>query len=563
VLRSSFRILPLLALAVTLAVAPTDQVGAASTADEAAQLSDRAFNLLNSINARSSSQTLAGPIASFAADAQSLSQALGSDNKVGASSAMANLEADRAAVDSAMKGSGDLAAWDALKNQLDAIAKAVPATAGASASAVAATSSGSAAADAAEPSRSVTSIPAPGTSAERIGPMPAISSAPPKAVIESRYNDSNGLRIKGYLEGTELTSAGIYQDGQLLKPLSINPANGEERINFDIGLGTAEPGMSIRVADAQGHSAEAFVSSPDAAPVSTNDSAAAPVGVEVDRSSPESDNEASVTGTAEIPSHGQTRPSPSKRHTIQSHLGDVRIDVVAIRQLAVSPPMYEVLGVIEGRDVTRAGVYIDGRLAARIPTSSSDSANNIDQHFVADGRTVTIRAFGVGNNFVEQPLDLATAVANASPMFNPMGGGSGAIASGAISTGAPANAVPGTIAIRIDSVINLSPMRTVVKGEITGHGVQTIALYQNGVLDQNIPVSAGGGLFGSVLSHFGRQTVPFTAYYNPANGPAVIRATDSTGAYTEQPVAIGGMSDYMNAPPVINNVGSGIGGSSW
>jgi hypothetical protein len=546
-----------------LTIAPTHQASAASTADEAAQLSDRAFNLLNSINARGGQPALAGPVASFAADAQSLSQALASDNKAAASSAMANLEADRAAVDSAAKGSPDSAAWNVLKNQLDGIAKAVPANAGVSTSAMTSTSSGAAASAASEPPRSVTSIPAPSASPERIGPMPAISSSPPKAVIESRYNDSNGLRIKGYLEGMELTSAGIYQDGQLLKPLSINPVNGEERINFDIGLGSAEPGMSIRVADAEGHSAEAFVSSPDAAPVSSNDSAAAPSGVEVDRSSPDAENETSAAGTAEIPSHGQTRPSPSKRHTIQSHLGDVRIDVVAIRQLAVTPPMYEVLGVIEGRDVTRAGVYIDGRLAARIPTSSSDSANNIDQHFVADGRTVTIRAFGAGDNFVEQPLDLSTAVANASPMFNPMGSGSGAIASGAIGAGGPANAVPGTIAIRIDSVINLSPMRTVVKGEITGHGVQTIALYQNGVLDQNIPISAGGGLFGSVLSHFGRQTVPFTAYYNPANGPAVIRATDSTGAYTEQPVAIGGMSDYMNAPPVINNVGSGMGGSSW
>jgi hypothetical protein len=130
-------------------------------------------------------------------------------------------------------------------------------------------------------------------------------------------------------------------------------------------------------------------------------------------------------------------------------------------------------------------------------------------------------------------------------------------------TGAPDNAVAGTIAIHIAAVTNLTPGRTIVKGEVSGRGVQSIGLYQNGVLDQNIPVSAGGGLLGSVMSHFGTQSVPFTAYFNPANGPAVIRATDSTGAYTEQPVALGGLTDYMTAPPVVNNVGSAAGGSSW
>ena len=99
---------------------------------------------------------------------------------------------------------------------------------------------------------------------------------------------------------------------------------------------------------------------------------------------------------------------------MESHLGDVQIDVVAIRQIAVTPPMYEVLGVIQGRDVTRAGIYIDGRLAARIPSSSSasDSANNLDQRFVMDGSAASIRAFGVGNHYAEQPIDLSTAVAS-------------------------------------------------------------------------------------------------------------------------------------------------------
>jgi hypothetical protein len=561
-----------LALALGLTLAPIARAGAESTADNASQLSDRAFNLLNSVNAQGSPQALTGPVANFAADAQALSEALGSGDKAGASSAMASLETDRAAVDSAIKGSANTAAWDALKQRLDVIAETVPAKAAIPLSTTASS------APAGPPAASVAGLPpiAPASSAppaappERIGPMPASAfGAPPKAVIESRDNDSNGMRIKGFLEGSELTSAGIYQDGQLLKPITIHPVNGEQRLDFDIGLGDAGPGMSIRVADAQGRSAEAFVSAPTtAAGTSANESMTAPSGVEVDRPAPRADTEASATGTAEIPTHGQTRPSPSKRHTIQSHLGDVQIDVIAVRQIAVTPPMYEVLGTIQGRDVTRAAIYIDGRLAAPLPTSSSASVNSIDQRFVADGRTVTIRAFGVGNTYVERPIDLSTAVASASPIFNPMSnpmaGGADPIANGAPGiTGAPANAVPGTIAIHIESVTRLSPGRTVVKGQISGRGVQTIGLYQNGMLDQNIPVTAGGGLLGSVISHFGTQTVPFTAFYNPANGPAVIRATDSSGAFTEQPIALGGVSDYMSAPPVVNNAGSSVGGSSW
>lgn len=393
------------------------------------------------------------------------------------------------------------------------------------------------------------------------------SSAPPKAVIESRDESGGVLRIKGYLEGSALTRAGIYQNGQLLKPIQIKTVQGEQRLNFDIGLGNPEPGMSIRVDDSQGRSAEAFASGEGGGPnPGSGNTPGSEDGVEVERSHPAAAPDANAAvGTAEIPSHGHTRPSPSKRHTMQSHLGDVQIDVVAIRQIAVRPPMYEVLGVIQGRDVTRAGIYIDGRLAAQIPTATSASTNNLDQRFVMDGSAASIRAFGVGNHFVEQPIDLTTAVAGAAKQaINPALTAPSMMMGGSSMTGAPANAVPGTIAIQINTITNLSPGRTVVKGVISGRNVSTAGLYQNGQLDQSIAVSSGGGLLGSVLSHFGTQSVPFIAYFNPANGPAVIRATDSTGAYTEQPVALGGVREYMNPPPVVNNVGSGgLGTSPW
>jgi hypothetical protein len=407
---------------------------------------------------------------------------------------------------------------------------------------------------------------------ERIGPMPSTSSSgeAPKAVIESSSDDGGVLRIKGYLEGTALTGGGIYQNGQMLKPIKIDTIQGEQRLDFDIGLGSPEPGMSIRVYDSRGRSAEAFASAPqgELANPEPGDSAVSDEGVEVDRSHPaEAPEETTAVGTAEIPSHGATRPSPSKRHTLESHLGDVQIDVVAVRQISVTPPMYEVLGVIQGRDVTRAGIYIDGRLAAKIPSSSSAATNNINQRFVMDGRAASIRAFGVGDNYAEQPIDLSTAIASAaSPVFNssmmgsPMTGGSSLI------NGAPANAVAGTMSIQIQSVTNLSPTQTVVTGVINGRNLRTAGLYQSGMLDQVIPVggaSGAAGLLGSVLSHFGSQSVPFTAYYNPANGPAVIRATDNTGAYTEQAIGVGGINAYMSAPSAPMGPGNRPPVGSW
>jgi hypothetical protein len=550
---------------------------AAHTQHLASQLSDNAFNLLSSINAKGSASPLADPVANFAADAQTLSQMLAAGDRAGAASQMSALVADRATVDRAIKGSSDTNLWESITHELDALAKAVPPSHAKPSTMRARASTSSAAESGESATASIPAAPVPSKAAaaspEHIGPMPSTSSiaAPPKAVIESSNDDGGVLRIKGYLEGTALTGGGIYQNGQLLKPIKINTIQGEQRLDFDIGLGSPEPGMSIRVYDAQGRSAEAFASATEgepANPESGNSKVSDEGGVEVDRSRPaEAPEENAAVGTAEIPSHGTTRPSPSKRHTLESHLGDVQIDVVAIRQIAVTPPMYEVLGVIQGSDVTRAGIYIDGRLAAQIPSSSSAATNNIDQRFVMDGRAASIRAFGVGNHYAEQPIDLATAIAAAAPpvssssMMSPPVTGSPSLISGA-----PANAVAGTMSIQIQSVTYLSPIQTVVIGVINGRNLRTAGLYQSGMLAHTIPVggaSGVSGLLGSVLSHFGTQSVPFTAYYNPANGPAVIRATDNTGAYTEQEIGLGGVNAYMSAPSATTGMGNRPAVGSW
>ncbi len=105
-----------------------------------ADLSNQAFELLNSLstpdadgNANPGSKALMGPVASFAGDAQTLSQALGAGDKAGARRATASLDADAAAVDAALKAHGDAIKsaikpdrWDALKHELAAIEKSVP-----------------------------------------------------------------------------------------------------------------------------------------------------------------------------------------------------------------------------------------------------------------------------------------------------------------------------------------------------------------------------------------------------------------------------------------------------
>src|SRR5260370_28545098 len=128
-------LLGVMSCALMFAIAP-----AARAADDpkaaSADLSNQAFELLNSLstpdadgNANPGSKALLGPIASFAGDAQTLSQALGAGDKAGARRATASLDADAASVDAALKAHGGAIKadrWDALKHQLAAIEKSVP-----------------------------------------------------------------------------------------------------------------------------------------------------------------------------------------------------------------------------------------------------------------------------------------------------------------------------------------------------------------------------------------------------------------------------------------------------
>src|SRR5271155_2570826 len=94
----------LLCAAVPVARAADDPKAASS------ELSNQAFALLNSLNAPDAAgganvdaNALLGPVASFAGDAQVLSQALGAGDNAGARRAMASLESDAASLDAAVK----------------------------------------------------------------------------------------------------------------------------------------------------------------------------------------------------------------------------------------------------------------------------------------------------------------------------------------------------------------------------------------------------------------------------------------------------------------------------
>ncbi len=526
---------------------------------------------LNAASGGGASNPAVGPMAVFAGDAQTLSHALAAGDGASAASAMASLKADEQSVDAAAGGHPhgfDANQWNAIKRQMAALEAAVP----------------SAATPRAAPAP-VTPPPVARTDASS-AEKPAVDSvsglAPPSAprvVIESRSLNGDTVRIKGYMEGANLASAGLFDNGRELRAFHIDKIAGEERVNFDLGLGNPSSSTTIRVFDSAGRMGEASVLDPGsggAAPPAAASVAAgareasnepeipamrppnAPTeeaGVEVDRNSPNS----AAGNLAVIPSYGAPRPSPSKRHTMASRLADFHIDVIAVNQVQTQPPIYEIIGQIEGRGVNRAGIYINGRLVHRIPVAAGAPLNSFDQRFTLEGGAPTIRAYAMGDRFIETPVDLSNSLASAEPMLPaavaPMTGG-------AMLGGAPVMAAG--VAIQISAVGSISPTQSVVSGVISGKHVVSAGLYQNGMLVQAIAVRHGiGAMIGSLLPG-SSNNVNFNVRFDPQAGPATIRAYSGNGIYAEQPVVAGaannpyaggtttyGGSYSYSAPPVV------------
>jgi hypothetical protein len=553
-----------------------DLARAEDPAAAAARISDGAFAMLNGLNARSDAKSNAtvGAVAVFAGDAQALSRTLAAGDHGGASSAFAMLESDRDAVDNAVASNPGLpnaADWNRIKSEMAALSKQI-APAGASLRVAARTSvpaaapASAAAATSAEPLARGTTVPA--TAADSRSFETGKASARPRVVIESRNAEGSSVRVKGYIEGNDLKRGGIFAGAHELRAFKIADVAGEQRINFDIGIESPAPDAMLRVYDADGRIAEAPIANatlaaassesdmagvssapgrsdssdapeiprlPRSTPASSTEAPTTESGVEVFRNHPDGESGLGSANTAEIPSHGTPRRSPSKRHTMSSHLGNVQITITAANQIGLLPPTYELAGQIHGHGVSRAGIYVSGRLAKPITVQYGSDVTSFDERFTTTGGDVTIRAFGVGDQFVETSVDLSTAMASAG---TPM------IPGGTMLGGSMAGDDSGVL-VQIESVGPITRNLYVVSGVISGAHLSGAGLYQNGMLVQRIAVNGGGigGVLGALIPGASRN-VNFNVRFNPQAGPATIRAFDSSGGYNEQPVVVAGMSPY-------------------
>jgi hypothetical protein len=386
---------------------------------QAQELSDHAFSMLNSIN---SSSSKAGPIlapaASLAGDAQSLSTALGAHDEAGASGAMAAVLSDRDKIEAAAKIAGGQypLEWSDIRGKIAALEKQVPAS---------------------KTSRSIASTETAGSMPESHASVapPAGERMPdaPKIEIESRVFKAGTERVKGFLEGTDLKTAGIFDGDSKTRDIDVASVPGEQRINFDFSIDQPATTQSIRVSDSYGREAQAMVM-PD--PAGVGAMRGSEELIEVDPGATASPGEAGPLADSPIASAGPAsgdntaeipRPdddlSPSRRHIDEnSSLGpltNVQINVIDAEESMAAPGMVEVVGQISGPGVRHAGVYVNGRLVKPIPISTAGySAFNLTFPMPA-GSDARIRAYGNGNDFVEASIDTVTGGGGMTTYRNP------------------------------------------------------------------------------------------------------------------------------------------------
>ncbi len=407
----------------------------------ASQLSNQAFALLNSLNAQGADGTanpgvnpLLGQVASFAGDAQTLSQALGAGDHAAAGRAMASLKSDAAALDAALKvHSGAVKAdrWKALEQQLAALESSVPA----------------APASAAPPAPDEPA-PAPGAapaSATGGGGVIAPAAIPPAAraadsgdgptiKIESRTVVGDVTHLKGYLEGSALSSAGIYEGAQRVKPIKLDHVIGRQKVEFQLSLRGADVETNLRVIDQAGRTATASVFGDDSTAMATNGTES---GVEVDRGAGAN----SGGNTAVIPSYRASAPpslgtgglgesGPGTDESLGgggwgggrlggglgAPMGNIQVNIEAVNVIDPVAHLYQVIGQIVGHGARRAGIYVDGRLVKRLPVSRGANLSSFNTTFMLSGGTATIRVFGGGNQYVESSISMSAAAPAMPPI---------------------------------------------------------------------------------------------------------------------------------------------------
>jgi hypothetical protein len=393
---------------------------------QALELSDHAFAMLNAINAGSSKAgPILAPAASLAGDAQTLSTALGAHDKAAASGAMAAVLSDRDKIETAAKIAGGRypEQWDSIRQKIAALEKQVPAS---------------------KSARTIAHGDAAGTVPASIASVapPTGERMPdaPKIEIASRVFQGETVRVKGFLEGTDLKSAGIFDGDAKKRDIEVASVPGEQRLNFDFSIQQPATAQSIRVTDSYGRQAQAMVA-PDPAGVGAMRGSEELIEVEPGASASPSDAgplaESPIASagpsrgdnTAEIPRPGDEL-SPSRRH-IEANpslgpLTNVQINVLDAEELMSAPGNVEVIGQIAGPGVRHAGIYVNGRLSKPIPISTG-AYSAFDVTFpMPAGSDARIRAYGNGNDFVEASIDTVGGGAGITmyrnpPMYAPYG----------------------------------------------------------------------------------------------------------------------------------------------
>ncbi len=524
---------------------------AQDSSGDAAQLSDRAFALLNSLSASpeasKGSNPALGAVASLAGDAQALSSALKAGGGSDAGSAMAALMQDRSAVDAALlahPGAIDITQWNSLKQEVEKLAAQVKPVSEASAG------SGAAAAGAAGAPSSGPGGSSPAGAVSSGGSSAEGSSDVPKVHIDSYSVSGHTVRIRGFFEGLALNSAGIYQGDQLVRDLKVDKLPGRQQVNFDIELEDVQPGMVLRVYDGAGLSAEASVASrlgiqgtggarevelgpPSDVPVSIGDE---PPSVEVN--SPDGN-------VAEIPPS-----SPSQRHVARraphTQLGDLQVSIISATLDDPETRLYDVIGQINGSGVNHAGIYVDGNLARPIDIDQEDAfaAQPFDETFQMNGHNATVRVYNAHDEYIEHPINLAAAVPE-------MPGGEIPAMPAIVM-----NPNPNQLAVQITAVRQVAANAMVIAGVLSGKNLSAAGVYQNGIEVQALPVSAG--LLSALDSSSFRQ-VNFNATVNPIAGAVTVRVFDNNGQFVEQPLMVAGVNPYaINRYGAVNPYGAGV-----
>ncbi|MFZ0658997.1 MAG: hypothetical protein WAM05_09780 [Candidatus Binataceae bacterium] len=363
----------------------------------AASLSDAAFAMLNSIDADAKAGAMLAPVASLASDAQSLSGALDKSDRVAAGHAMAAVVKDRGQIDAARaaKGAPELPQWNAIKGKIAALEAQVTPVAGPVA----------------------TSAPPASSPLTPSASLPPEAPKAPQVVISSRSFSGGGVRVRGFFEGTNLRSAGIFDGSTQVKNITVSDVSGEQRVNFDFGLQDPSTSQTLEVTDALGRVARAQLA-PDAAALTHSSDGREKMielgGGELDSEAVASAEPAAIpptrNNTEEIPradGSDDATGAPGRRLPggVEGPLTNVQINVLGVMPSPSQPGSYEVVGQISGAGVRRAGVYENGRMMKAIPISGG-AYNSFDVVFqMAPGQQASIRAYGLGSNFVEASVD--------------------------------------------------------------------------------------------------------------------------------------------------------------